>query len=171
MDVLNKCVSVASERVGSRAIKSGANERNKDGSVQFKVGCIMNHVGKIEGTSEAMASFVKKHTQPQKAVALTAATNAAATYAAATHAAATHAASKAAKDKESNEALALRLNAAETKISMHAVKKNYAQARLKMAKLLKDDVMVSRIKLILQTKGAELKRLVVELVHGEAAAM
>ena len=122
----------------------------------------MNHVGEIEGTSEAMASFVKEHAQRQKTIALTAATNAAA---------------KAAKEKESNKALPLRLSTAETKISMDATKnkvgdsKNYLQARLKMAKLLKDDVMVNRIKLILQSKGAELKRLVVELVHSEAAAI
>jgi len=49
--------------------------------------------------------------------------------------------------------------------------KEYAVARLKTAKLLKDDAMITRINLILKTKGSELKRLVAELVHSQAAAL
>ena len=81
------------------------------------------------------------------------------------------------KNKESNEALPRRLSDAKAKISVHATKnkvgdsKEYAVARLKTAKLLKDDAMITRINLILKTKGSELKRLVAELVHGQAAAL
>jgi len=162
VDVLNKCVSTAYEHVGSRAMKSGTSRRNKDGSVPFKMGSIMSHVGDIEGTSKAMTSFVTEHAQRKEATALTAAANAAA---------------KAAKNKESNEALPQRLIDAKAKISVNPTKnkvghsKEYAVARLKTAKLLKDGAMITRINLILKTKGSELKRLVAELVHSQAAAL
>jgi len=43
----------------------GKTKKTKDGSVPFKVGNIMCHLGEIEGTSTAMESFVGDHAQRQ----------------------------------------------------------------------------------------------------------
>jgi len=155
--VLNKAVSNASEHVAARAAKSGGqNSRNKDGSVPFKVGNIISHLGGIEGTSDAMESFVAAHAQKQ---------------ADALSEAGAKSDAAAAKLLESNVALPQRLIDTKAKVAAPPGKnkvgecREYAKARLQQAKLLKDDATARRIQLMLKKNGSELACLVAELAH------
>jgi len=55
---LDEAVALSQRHIVSTVRGTGKRAMNADGSVPFRIGCIMHHLGEIEGTASPMAAFV-----------------------------------------------------------------------------------------------------------------